>query len=53
MNLKSSQERKGEGKMIEKTDIFIAAICMVHSLPLITTDEGFRNIEGLEVWIVE
>ena len=42
-----------KGKMIQKADIFIAAICLANSLPLITTDKGFKSIEGLEVWLIE
>ncbi|MDP3914009.1 MAG: type II toxin-antitoxin system VapC family toxin [Bacteroidota bacterium] len=37
-------------KMIEFRDIFIAATCLVHSLPIITTNKNhFQRIEGLEV----
>jgi len=37
------------GRPIPENDIWIAAICKVNSLPLMTRDKHFNNIEGLEV----
>lgn len=42
-----------KGKPIGKLDIFIAATCIVHDLPIITTDKDFKNIDGLHVLLVE
>ncbi|MDP3641691.1 MAG: type II toxin-antitoxin system VapC family toxin [Bacteroidota bacterium] len=37
-------------KMIEFRDIFIAATCLVHNLPIITTNKiHFQRIKGLDV----
>jgi predicted nucleic acid-binding protein len=30
-------------------DLWIAALCIQHSLPLLTNDRGFNGIENLEV----
>ena len=40
---------KKKGKMIGKIDLFIASICLAHNLQLMTTDEDFRNIPGLQL----
>ena len=44
-------ELKQSGSIIGKLDIFIAAICIVKNLPLITTDNHFMRINGLNVLI--
>lgn len=36
------------GKLIGKLDIFIASICLVHDLKLLTADNDFKNIEELK-----
>lgn len=43
---------KQKGRMIGKLDIFIAAICMVHKLPLLTTDKDFATVAELSVKVV-
>ena len=50
VDLERSLRKKGT--MLSKPDLFIASICLVHSLPLITTDKGFKDIEGLNLWLV-
>ena len=42
-----------KGAIIEKLDIFIASICLIKRIPLITTDKHFTRIEGLKVIIPE
>lgn len=37
------------GKPIPEKDIWIAAICRVNELPLMTRDKHFSNIDGLKV----
>jgi tRNA(fMet)-specific endonuclease VapC len=44
-------ERKG--RPIQKLDTFIAATCLVHQIPLITCDKGFKNVDGLHVILIE
>ena len=41
-----------KGKPIGKLDCFIAAICLVHNLPLISCDKDFKNVDGLKVILV-
>lgn len=41
-----------KGKLVGKLDIFIAAIGLVHNLSLLTTDEGFKNVQDLKVILV-
>ena len=41
-----------KGRPIGKLDIFIAAICMIHDLPLITMDKGLKQVDGLKVILV-
>lgn len=41
-----------KGKPIGKLDIFIAATCIAHDLPLLTMDKGFKHIDGLKLIIV-
>lgn len=38
-----------QGNLIGKLDIFIASICRVHGLPLLTADKDFNRIKGLEI----
>lgn len=41
---------KAKNQLIEFRDIFIAATCMMHNLPIITLNKKhFERIEGLEV----
>ena len=40
------------GKPIGKLDLFIAAICIVHDVHLITTDKDFNNIKDLKVMLI-
>lgn len=42
-----------KGKLIGKMDILIAAICLVHNLPLVTCDNDFKKVEGLNVTVIE
>ena len=35
------------GKSIGTNDIWIAALCLEHKLPLLTLDDGFKQIEDL------
>lgn len=37
------------GKMIPQNDIWIAALCIQHQLPLVTQDAHFGNVDGLQV----
>lgn len=40
------------GKPLGQGDLFIASICLLHDLPLITTDRGFMRVEGLKVYLI-
>ncbi|MCS6831820.1 MAG: type II toxin-antitoxin system VapC family toxin [Armatimonadota bacterium] len=40
---------KRKGKPIPENDLWIAALCVEHSMPLATSDEHFRVVEGLQV----
>jgi tRNA(fMet)-specific endonuclease VapC len=40
---------KRAGTPIPENDIWIAAICVQHDLPLATSDDHFRAIEGLRI----
>lgn len=41
---------KAKNQLIEFRDIFIAATCMMHNLPIVTLNKKhFERIEGLEV----
>jgi len=42
---------KSKGRTIGKQDIFIASICIIHDLPLITTDKDFKNVDCLKLLI--
>lgn len=46
------QSLKKKGKMIERSDMFIAGICVQHDLTLITLDKGFEDIDNLKKIIV-
>ncbi|MBS3128211.1 type II toxin-antitoxin system VapC family toxin [Candidatus Woesearchaeota archaeon] len=41
-----------KGKPIGKLDIFIASICMIHDLQLITADKDLKQIDDLKVILV-
>lgn len=41
------------GKIIGKMDIFIASICLVHEIPIITADKDFKNVDKLKVFLVD
>ena len=41
------------GKPLSQGDLFIASICLLHDIPLITTDKGFTQIQGLKVYLVK
>jgi tRNA(fMet)-specific endonuclease VapC len=45
--LRLSLQRKG--RPIPENDVWIAAVCMEHGLPLATRDAHFRHVEGLQV----
>lgn len=40
---------KKEGKLINKVDIFIAGICLIHNFVLVTCDSDFKEISGLKI----
>ena len=40
-----------QGKLIGTNDMWIAATCLEHNLPLLTLDHNFKNIRGLELLI--
>ena len=40
---------KQAGKPIPENDVWIAALCVQHGLPLATSDEHFAHVDGLEV----
>lgn len=40
------------GKPLSQGDLFIASICLLHDIPLITADKGFTPVEGLKVYLV-
>src|SRR5271167_4309069 len=41
-------ELKGKGKPIPTNDLWIAALCRQHALPLLSRDRHFDLVEGLE-----
>jgi len=43
---------KKTGKIINRIDIFIAAICKQYSAILITLDFDFKNVKGLKNYII-
>ena len=40
---------KQSGKPIPENDVWIAALCVQHGLPLATSDDHFGQVEGLDV----
>jgi tRNA(fMet)-specific endonuclease VapC len=40
---------KDKGKPIPENDIWIAAICKVNEIPLVTRDKHFKNIANLKI----
>jgi predicted nucleic acid-binding protein len=42
------EELSGKGNMINKTDIFIAGICITKNMPIVTLDNHFKKIPGLK-----
>ena len=40
---------KQAGKPIPENDVWIAALCVQHGLPLATSDEHFGHVDGLEL----
>lgn len=42
-----------KGKIIGKMDIFIASICLVQDIPLITIDKDFKNVDRLKVFLID
>jgi tRNA(fMet)-specific endonuclease VapC len=44
-----SHQLQNDGKMIPQNDIWIAATAMRHELTLLTFDQHFRRVEGLDV----
>ncbi|GHV07121.1 ribonuclease VapC [Spirochaetia bacterium] len=50
--VKLKMQKQGQG--IEDDDLFIAAYCMKHNLPLVTNNiDHFKNVEGLNIlnWV--
>lgn len=43
---------KKKGKSIGDLDVLIAATCMVHEIPIITTDSDFTHVDRLKVILV-
>ncbi len=41
-----------KGKMMGKLDLLIAAICLTHNIPLVTTDADFNAVQGLKILTV-
>lgn len=41
---------KRDGKPIPENDLWIAAVCMEHNLPLATADGHFDFVEGLRIY---
>ena len=46
------QEMRSKGKIINKFDTLIAAICIAKGEPLITTDKDFKQVPGLKILTV-
>ncbi|MBI4451417.1 type II toxin-antitoxin system VapC family toxin [Candidatus Woesearchaeota archaeon] len=42
-----------KGAPIGKLDTFIAAVCLVHGLPLLTADKGFSQVQKLNTVLVK
>ena len=47
IELENTLRRKG--KPLAKLDLFIASICVLHNLPLFSTDRDFESIEELKL----
>jgi predicted nucleic acid-binding protein len=45
-----SAELRRKGKPTQQNDVWIAALCKQHDYALATTDIGFDNITGLEIF---
>lgn len=43
------QHLRAIGRPMQSNDIWIAALCLQHSVPLFTRDTGFRNVAGLSL----
>lgn len=52
-SIEIEKELRNSGKMLGRTDIFIAAICKEQSLTLVTCDKGFKAIKGIKVICIE
>ncbi|MBS3137737.1 PIN domain-containing protein [Candidatus Woesearchaeota archaeon] len=50
---KIERELKKNGKIIQRSNIFIAGICKRHNLELITCDEDFLRITSLRVRVIK
>jgi len=40
---------KASGRPIPENDVWIAAVCMEHNVPLVTSDRHFDFVEGLNI----
>ena len=43
---------RARGTLVGKLDIFIAAVCMTYTLPILTADYDFKKIPGLRALVV-
>lgn len=48
-SIEIEEKLRKKGRLINQTDIFIAGICMAKNMAIITTDEDFKEIDGLKV----
>ena len=53
ISVRIEKELKKTGRMINKSDIFIAAICMNTNSTLMACDRDFRKVAGLKCKIIE
>ena len=53
ISVKIERDLKKTGKMINKTDIFIAAICMQTNSTLVACDNDFKKVAGLKCTVVD
>lgn len=51
-SIKIEESLRKKGRMIGKLDIFVAATCIVHMLPVLTADKDFQQVDGLKVVLV-
>lgn len=51
-SLDLENDLRAKGKLINKTDIFIASICVTYGTQIITTDADFENVHNLKVVLV-